>query len=79
MRAKISRIGYWRGIPQNGPENAALAEARAILEETEPRGVYPGPCRQISDQRNVYSLNGFDASDAPWAALAEALARFIGD
>ena len=54
----------------------AVAEVRAILAETEPIA-NPGHCRRIGDERNKYSLNGFETSDNPFGALAESLTAFV--
>ena len=72
MRAKMSRIDYWRGIPDCGPATAALAEARAILAETEP---WSNRVQDWPNHHQPVCLDGIGHNER--AALAEACARLI--
>jgi len=65
MKAYMSRIDYWRGIPDHGPVQAGLDELQTILAETEP-GIEYGDLFDVCD-----------LSHNERAALAEGLAWFI--
>ncbi len=66
----------------DGHGDAAMREARRILNVAEPRGTDPGLVRRYPprpyETETFYVLNGFAAHDPdPWSIMAESLASFV--